>query len=139
MMIDTEKEGISITAGPEGLGQPFYSYELQDITEYRPIDVSEVLERLPGITITNRGSPQWWDWKAIYHKDEIDLTLGMSIFEMEKDVFCSLDFIGVCSPLTLIGIIQYLKHNGFPSLWFHNQDSEMFTPANFLERYSKCS
>ncbi len=136
-MIDTKKEGLSIVAGPGKLEQPFSSVALNEIAEYEPPEVSKIISNYPGITINNPGQPQWWDWKATLNKDDISLSLSMTIFERESKVFCSLTCEGMCEAKILVDLIYYLKNNGFPSVWFHNQNTEMFTPENFQQHYEK--
>ena len=136
-MIEPKKEGISIVAGPAWLEQPFSSVALNEIAEYEPSEVSKIISNYPGITINNPGQPQWWDWKATLKQDDTYLSLTMTIFEGESKVFCSLNCEGMCEVKILVDLIYYLKNNGFPSVWFHTQNTEMFTPENFRQRYGK--
>ena len=137
-MIDLTTEGISIVAGPVELKQPCSSFELLDIAGYPPGEVVAVLETIPGFVIENHGEPDWWSWRARFRNNEdvID-TITMSLFDgLEHEPLCSIDFLrGACRPQTLIDILNTLKEDGFPCLWFHNVDSEMFTPESFAARY----
>jgi hypothetical protein len=137
-MIDTNKESISLIAGPAELKQPLFSYDLDEICEYHPKDIVQAICRHPEISETGSvDKPE--SWKAIFVHEEITFDIQLSVYEDRPDVFCGFEFSGSCRIIDLVRLRQYLYHNGFESLWFHDQNCEIMDPVGFTRKYAKPS
>jgi hypothetical protein len=137
-MIDTNKASISLIAGPTELTRPLFSYDLNEACEYQPIDIVQVLCNHPDIS--EYGSVHAPDsWKAIFTHEDITFDIRLSVYEDRTAVFCGFEFSGRCRVIDLVRLRQYMYHNGFESLWFHDKDCEIMDPVGFARKYAKKS
>jgi len=137
-MIDTTKESISLIAGPAEIKQPLFSDELDEISEYNPKDIILTICMHPEISETGSiDDPD--NWKATLSHKDITFDILLSLYEERPDVFCGFEFRGNCRIIDLVRLRQFMYDNGFESLWFHDQDSEVMCPVGFTRKYAKKS
>jgi len=118
-MIDTTKESISLIAGPTKIEQPLFSDELGEISEYNPKDIVRTICRHPEISETGNVD-DLENWKATFSHKDVTFDILLSIYEERPNVFCGFEFRGNCRIIDLVRLRQYMCHNGFESLLFHD-------------------
>jgi hypothetical protein len=123
----------SFIPGPEW-NPPDSSLNLQDLVEYPPASIAEVILTYPGMVLQNAGEPTWWDWLANWHDGEETIDIGMSLFETEPESWGGSPLRGHCPAERLLSLWKAIREK-FPAVWLHNNECEIHTPESFSELF----
>jgi len=133
----------ALIPGPLGFDEPFYSVAVQEIAEYRAIDVIQTFSALDNVTLVSQGGTQghsWWEWRWRWEREDRLIEWNFSVIEPEDEssavYWRGSELNTLCAFADLAWLWNTVQAD-YPAVWLHDgQDTRMYTPHSFLETFA---
>jgi hypothetical protein len=121
--------------GPRSFEEPFYSFDVHEIAEYRPESIAAAILGVPGARELHPPSPSWWEWEAVWEQaDRLILMDRVYLFE-ESGCWAQLALTCDCQLGDVLGLWEAVRAR-HPAVWLYGEDSRVFSPASFVARWA---
>jgi hypothetical protein len=134
---------FALIPGPLSFNEPFYSVAVQEIAEYRAIDVIQTFSSVENVALVSQGGTEgksWWEWCWRWEREEHLIEWNFSVFEPEDEssavYWGGSELMALCTFADLARLWNTLR-TPYPAVWLHDpDDTRMYTPHSFLETFA---